>query len=208
MAKKRVTKTIDTEPKLTRVLPYLLIFSGIVGLISSFVLTYDKMELLKNPRFTPNCNLDPVLSCGSVMHTTQSSAFGFPNPWIGLAAFAIVTTVGVSMLAGAKFARWFWLTFEAGITAGLVFAFWLLFESIYRIQALCPFCLAVDAVLIATFWYLSLYIIRTGYLQVPGRLMGVVDFARRHHAEILIVWFLVLIALILQHFWYYYGQFV
>lgn len=208
MAKKKNVESVDPETKLIRALPYILIVTGIVGLISSFVLTYDKMQLLKNPSFTPNCNLDPVLSCGNVMHTAQSSAFGFPNPWIGLAAFAVLVTVGVGVLAGAKFARWFWLALEAGIILGLAFAYWLLFESVYRIQALCPYCLAVDVVLISAFWYLSLYLVRVGHLPVPARLIGIADFARRHHAEILVVWLLILVALILQHFWYYYGQFV
>lgn len=201
------TKTLQ-KLTLTQVLPYILIGAGIVGLISSSVLSYDKMELLKNPSFVPNCNLDPVLSCGTVMHTAQSSAFGFPNPWIGLAAFAVVATVGVAMLAGATFKRWFWLAFEAGMALGLVFAFWLLFESIYRIQALCPYCLAADVALIISFWYLTLYAIQEKFLRLPARLAAGAAFARRHHGEVLIVAFLILIGFILQHFWYYYGQFI
>lgn len=193
---------------LPRILPYILIGAGIVGLISSFVLTYDKMELLKDPNFIPNCNLNPVLSCGSVMHTAQSSAFGFPNPWLGLSAFAVVLTIGVSLLAGATFKRWFWVAFEAGMVLALVFAGWLLFESIYRIGALCPYCLAVDAVLIISFWYLTLHMLQAGYIRLPARVAPAAAFARRHHAEVLVVVFLLVIGLILQHFWYYYGQFI
>ncbi len=199
---------IDTRPKLARAMPFILITTGVIGLISSAVLTYDKMELLKNPKFVPDCNLDPILSCGSVMHTMQSSAFGFPNPWMGLVGFSIVVTIGMAMLAGATFKRWFWLAFEAGITLALAFAYWLLFESIYRIQALCPYCLATDIALITLFWYLTLYIIRERHLSIPGRLIGLADFARRHHVDILVGWLLVIVLIILQHFWYYYGQFI
>ena len=208
IAQKTTAGTGSTQPKLARVFPYILIVAGTVGLICSFIIMLDKIALLTNPSFRPTCDLNPVISCGSVMASKQGSAFGFPNPLIGLAAFAAILTVGVSMLAGAKFARWFWLTFAAGVALGLGFAYWLLFESVYRIRALCPYCLAVDVVLITTFWYLCLYIIREGHLPVPGRLMGLVDFARRHHAEMLIIWLLMLTALILQHFWYYYGQFI
>lgn len=206
---KAAAKTVpDTRPKLARFMPYILIATGMVGLFSSFVLTYDKMELLKNPHFVPNCNLDPVLSCGSVMHTAQSSAFGFPNPWLGLIGFAIVVTIGVAMLAGATFKHWFWLAFEAGMGIALLFAYWLLWQSIYVIGALCPYCLATDVVLITSFWYLTIYNSREGHLPVPARLIGLADFVRRYHFEILVSWFVIILALILQHFWYYYGQFI
>lgn len=191
---------------LEKVLPWLLIVGGVIGLVCSFVLTDDEMKLLKNPHFIPSCNLNPVISCGSVMQSAQASKFGFPNPWIGLAAFAVLVTVGVSILAGAKFKRWFWIGLEMGILLGLAFAYWLLFESVYRIRALCPYCLAVDVVIITLFWYVSLYELQAGHIKLPRRLAGVAGFARRHHLDILLGWFIVLIVLILNHFWYYYGK--
>jgi len=193
---------------LSKAVPYILIIGGVIGLICSFIITQDKLKLAENPHFIPSCNLNPIISCGSVMSSKQGSLFGFPNPWIGLAAFAVLVTIGVGIFAGAKFKRWFWLGLEAGIVLGLLFAYWLLFESIYRIKALCPYCLTVDVVVITTFWYISLYNIQEGYIKLPGRLIGLGDFARKHHLDILLFWFIILIAIILQHFWYYYGQFL
>jgi uncharacterized membrane protein len=187
-------------------LSIMLIVGGIIGLISSFVLTWDKMEFLKNPQFHPNCNLNPVISCGNVMTSNQGSAFGFPNPWIGLAGFSVLVTIGVAILAGAKFKRWFWLGLEAGIIAGLVFAFWLLFESVYRINALCPYCLAVDIVVVTLFWYTTLYLVEQKFIPLKGKMLAAAGFARRHHLDILVGVFVILIAIILKHFWYYYGQ--
>jgi len=203
-------QTARSEPKswFSTILPYLLIIGGVIGLICSFIISQDKIVLLENPHFVPTCDLNPVISCGSVMKSPQGSVFGFPNPWIGLAAFAIFVVIGAGILAGAQFKRWFWLAFEAGVTLGLAFAYWLLFESVYRIKALCPYCLMVDVVLIATSWYLTLYLIGAGHIILPARLKGAAAFARKHHAEILIIWFLLLIAVILQHFWYYYGQYL
>jgi hypothetical protein len=140
------------------------------------------------------------------MQSKQAHIFGFPNPWIGLAAFAVLVTVGMSILAGAKFKRWFWLGLETGIILGLALAYWLLFESVYRIRALCPYCLTVDVVVVTLFWYVSLYNLQAGHLKLPGRLVGLGDFARKHHLDILLLWFIVLIAFILKHFWYYYGR--
>jgi uncharacterized membrane protein len=193
---------------LSKAIPYLLIVGGVIGLICSFIITEDKLKLAENPHFTPSCNLNPVISCGSVMSSKQGSLLGFPNPWIGLAAFAVLVTIGVSILAGSKFKRWFWVGLETGIVLGLAFAYWLLAESIYRIHALCPYCLAVDVVVITLFWYVSLYGVQEGFIKLPARLIGLGDFARKHHLDILLFWFVILIAVILQHFWYYYGQFL
>jgi uncharacterized membrane protein len=196
-----------TSPRsLEKPLSIMLIVGGVIGLISSFVLTWDKMEFLKNPQFHPNCNLNPVISCGNVMTSNQGSAFGFPNPWIGLAAFSVLVTIGVAILADAKFKHWFWLGLEAGIIAGLVFAFWLLFESVYSINALCPYCLAVDIVVVTLFWYTTLYLVEQKFIPLKGKMLAAVGFARRHHLDILAGVFVVLIAIILKHFWYYYGQ--
>lgn len=193
---------------LTKAIPYLLIGGGIIGLICSFIITQDKLDLAENPHFVPSCNLNPIISCGSVMSSKQGSLFGFPNPWLGLAAFAVLVTVGVSILAGAKFKRWFWLGLETGIVLGTAFAYWLLLESVYRIKALCPYCLTVDVVVITLIWYVTLYNIEEGHIVLPARLIGLVDFARKHHLDILLAWFIILIAIILQHFWYYYGQYL
>ena len=195
-------------PKLDQVFPYILIVCSVLALISSFILSQDELALAKNPSFTPNCNLNPVLSCGSVIRTHQAAIFGFPNPWIGLTAFSVFLTFGIALLAGANVKRWFWIALEAGLALAMVFAYWLLVQSVFVIQALCPYCLLVDVALTIMFWYTTLYVILNRHIVLPTRFQGTVAFARRHHAEILITWFLLLLALVLQHFWYYYGQFI
>ena len=72
-----------------------LTVGGAIGLAAAFTLAVDKYRILEDPTYQPSCNLNPVLSCGSVMITDQAQAFGFPNPLIGLVAFAIVVTIGV-----------------------------------------------------------------------------------------------------------------
>jgi uncharacterized membrane protein len=185
---------------------WMLIGGGIIGLISSFIISLDKIKLLENPSFRPNCDLNPIISCGSVMASKQGSVFGFPNPWIGLVTFAMLITIGVALLAGGRFKRWFWNGLQIGAFGSLLFAIWLLFESVYRIQALCPYCLAVDVVVITLTWYLLLYNLEAKNIVLPARLRGVGAFMRRHHLDILILVFVLLIVVILKHFWYYYGQ--
>lgn len=201
-------KTAKKRIPLAKVLPWILIVAGVIGLICSFVITIEKIELLKNPAYSPSCDLNPVISCGSVMASDQSNAFGFPNPIIGLISFPVVITTGVVLLSGVQLRRWYWTGLQLGTIFGVVFCHWLFFQSVYRINALCPYCIAVWAVTITTFWYVLLYNIQLNFARLPARLEKCAVFIRVHHADILVFWFLVIAALILKHFWYYYGTFL
>jgi uncharacterized membrane protein len=193
---------------LPKVLPFILLIGGIFGYICAFVIMFDKVQILNNPHYIPSCNLNPVISCGSVMQSKQATAFGFPNPFIGLGAFPVVAVIGGAILAGARFKRWFWLGLNAGLVFALGFVHWLFFQSVYRIHALCPWCIGVWIVCITTFWYVTLYNIDNGHLKLPKGKSAQQTYAwiRHHHLVILVVWFIIITALILKHFWYYYGR--
>lgn len=203
------TKTISSQPsRLQRFLPWLLVIGGFIGLICAFIIMYEKLQLFQNASYEPSCNLNPVISCGSVMKSAQSHVFGFPNPIIGLIAFPVLITTGMAMFAGATFKRWYYWGLEVGTIFGLAFVHWLFFQSVYRIHALCPYCMVVWAVTISTFWYVTLYNLSASYEQLPPKIQPLVVFIRRHHFDILLTWFLVIAALILKHFWYYYGHLI
>lgn len=197
MAKKQRT--------LKQTIPYILAICGAIGFVAAFVLTLEKIELIKNPAYNPTCNLSPLISCGSVMKTWQASAFGFANSLVGIAGFAAITTIGVGLLAGAAFKRWFWRGLQAGTVFGMGFIIWLQYQSVYQIKALCPYCMVVWVVMIPIFWYTTLYNFREGHIPTPKKLRRVVNAAQRHHADVLIVWYLLILLLILNHFWYYWS---
>ncbi|KUN82098.1 vitamin K epoxide reductase family protein [Streptomyces griseoruber] len=148
----------------------LLLLCGAAGLLASWVITLDKFKLLENPDFVPGCSLNPVVSCGSVMKSDQASAFGFPNPMLGLVAYGVVVCVGMSLLAGAAFPRWYWLTFTAGCLFGVGFVTWLQFQSLYRINALCLWCCLAWIATIVLFWYVVSFDVRREFLPVPPAL--------------------------------------
>jgi uncharacterized membrane protein len=88
----------------TRALAWWLLVGGLVGLVAAFVLAVEKYALLADPTYVPSCSLNPVLSCGSVMASPQAEAFGFPNPLLGVAGFAVVAATGAALLAGGRLA--------------------------------------------------------------------------------------------------------
>lgn len=206
MAKKKVSKK---QPwTLERVLPWLLLIGGAIGTLASTLLTIEVFNRLKNPQFVPICNLNPVLSCTSVADSTQSHAFGFPNYFIGIAAYAAVVTIGIALLAGGQFKRWFWQIVEAGLLFAMIFITWLQFQTLYRIGALCIFCMIVWVVTGPIFWYTTLYNLREGHIKTPDKLKRAASFAQRHHGDILLLWFLLIIVLILKRFWYYWSTLI
>lgn len=192
---------------LKKTLPYILIIGGIVGVICAFALSQDKVKLVVNSGAQLECSLNPVLSCVDTIKSSQGEAFGFPNPFLGLAGYAAVLTIGVTMLAGARFKRWFWLVVEGGLLFAFVFLAWLFFQSLYRINILCPYCLGVDAATIPMFWYVTLYNIDQKHIRLPARTQKAYRWVRRHHLDLLVLFFLIIIFWILKHFWYYYGQY-
>lgn len=154
----------QTPPSLRRGAAWFLTFGGAAGLTAALVLIIEKFALLADPNYVPSCSINPVLSCGSVMITPQAAAFGFPNPLIGIVAFTIVVTTGVLTLGGVTLPRWYWVSLLAGTTLGVVFIQWLIFQSLYRIGALCPYCMVVWAVTVPIFAIVT----RTALAHVPN----------------------------------------
>lgn len=191
-----------------KALPWILLIGGIIAVYCAFILSQDKIKLIQDPNTHLSCSLNPVIACGNVIKSKQGHAFGFPNPFLGLAGYAAVLTVGLAMLAGAKFKRWFWLLIEVGLLLATIFLGWLLFQSLYSIHALCPYCLTVDAVTLPMIWYVTLYNIDQKNIRLPkGRAQKAYGWVRRHHLDLLVLAYILIIAWILQHFWYYYGRY-
>ena len=191
-----------------RSLAWLLLIGGLIGLVASFVLSVEKYALLADPSYVPTCSLNPVLSCGSIMGSPQAEAFGFPNPLMGVAGFAVVAATGAALVAGARVAGWFWAGVQGGVTLAVVFVHWLIFSSLYRIGALCPYCMVVWAVTITVFWYVTVRNATAVATRWPAGFVRAVTVARQHHGVVLTVWFLVIAAAILQRFWLYWSTLV
>lgn len=120
-----------------------MLVAGIFAFLAAFVLSVEKVHLLQNPDAVLSCTVNLVLNCASVMKTPQASLFGFPNSFIGVAGFAIVIAVAMGGLLKVKYSRAYLVTAQVFFGLGLLFAYWLFFQSVYIIQVLCPWCLVV-----------------------------------------------------------------
>jgi uncharacterized membrane protein len=180
-----------------RRLGWLLLISRTVGFVAAFVLAVEKYVLLANPSYVPSCSINPVLSCGSIMSSPYTQALGFPNPLIGVAGFTVVIVTGALFTGGTAMPRWYWTGLQIGATAGVLFVHWLIFVSLYRIGALCPYCMAVWVVTVLVFWYVTMCNL-TGV--TAGRSKSVNTLSSYDPIVVVVVWLLTVTALTLQTF--------
>lgn len=171
-----------------------VLLAGIIGLVASVTLTVDKIRLLADSSYVPSCNLNPVLSCGSVMVTPQASVMGLPNPLTGIAAFTVVVVTGVLAVTKVPLPRWYWVGMAAGALAGAGFVHWLIFQSLYRIGALCPYCMVVWA---AT---MCLLVIFAAMAFEPDRVRKNLLSLHRWRWTLTALWFIALFLLIFLRF--------
>ena len=128
-----------------------MLVSSVLSLIASLVLSIDAVKLAASPTDKLSCNINAVLSCGKVASSWQSQLLGFPNSFIGLMTEPVVITVAIAGLGLVAFPRWFMRVAHVVYGLGLIFALWLLSQSFFVINALCPWCLLVTGSTITVF---------------------------------------------------------
>ncbi|MFF5921271.1 vitamin K epoxide reductase family protein [Streptomyces flavochromogenes] len=146
---------------------WMLVITGAAGVLAAWVITIDKFKLLEDPNFVPGCSLNPIVSCGNIMKSEQASVFGFPNPMLGLVTYAMVVAIGLALLAGARYRRWYWLGLNAGTLFGVGFCTWLMYQSLYEINSLCLWCCLAWVATIVMFWYVTSQNVRSGAIPAP-----------------------------------------
>ncbi|WP_306327976.1 vitamin K epoxide reductase family protein [Streptomyces venezuelae] len=159
----------------SKALAWLLVITGAAGVLAAWVITIDKFKLLEDPNFVPGCSLNPIVSCGNIMKSEQASVFGFPNPMLGLVTYAMVVAIGVALLAGARYRRWYWLGLNAGTLFGVGFCTWLMYQSLYEINSLCLWCCLAWVATIVMFWYVTSHNVRGGVIPAPRGLRTFFD---------------------------------
>ncbi|WP_405486476.1 vitamin K epoxide reductase family protein [Nocardia sp. NBC_00511] len=123
-----------------------LLLGALIGWGASVTLLVEKFKSLTEPGYKPLCSIDQTLSCSTVMEAPSASMFGFPNPIIGVIGFSVMVTLALLLVAGISLPRWIiggmWLGYLVGVAA----IGWLVWDAVFEIRALCPWCMVVWAV--------------------------------------------------------------
>ena len=137
------------------------------SLVASFVLAVEAVTLAGDQTAVFTCDVNAVVSCGTVGSSWQASVFGFPNAFLGLVSEPVVITLAVAGLAGLRFPRWLMLAAQVGYTLGLVLAYWLLHQAVFHIGAVCPWCLLVTVATTFVFVEMTRINVIQGNLPLP-----------------------------------------
>lgn len=152
-----------------------LVVAGVIGWWAAFSLTMERLHLLADPDAIASCDFSILVQCTANLNSWQGSVFGFPNPILGLTGWVAPIVVGVAILAGARFARWFWWLFELGLLFAFGFVLWLIGQSIFVLGTLCPWCMVTWVVTIPTFYVVTLHILREAIVPVGPRVQRAAD---------------------------------
>lgn len=180
---------------------WMMLVGGAVGLAAAIILTIDKVKFLTaeaaGESTALNCDLNAFVSCGGVINTDQASAFGFPNPIIGIVGFTVVLTLGVLLASGVRLPGWIWGGLQVGVLFGIGFVTWLQYQSIYEIEKLCPWCMVVWTMMIPLFVLVTARNLRA---FAPGS--AVTRFLSNWTLLVVVLWYVAVIAAI----WFQFGE--
>lgn len=164
-----------------------MLISAVIGLIAALVLSIEAIALAENPFVDLGCDINAVLSCGTVGQSWQASVLGFPNAYLGLIAEPVVITLAVAALGGVRFPRWFMIAAQVVYSIGLVFAYWLFFQSFFVIGALCPWCLTITVTTTLVFASMTRVNLLDGNIRLSAGAYRTVSSWLRAGADTLIV---------------------
>lgn len=145
------------------------IVAGLIGWFASFQLLTERIKTLAEPEYVPSCDISVLVTCGPNMSSWQGSVFGFTNTIFGVTMFMAPILIGVSMLAGARFAGWWWMLYQLGNLFGIGLVYWLFSQSVYSLGTLCPWCMVVWTAMIPLWWVNILRPYALGDIPLPGR---------------------------------------
>ncbi|WP_108495217.1 vitamin K epoxide reductase family protein [Promicromonospora sp. AC04] len=157
-----------------RTMALLLVVLGGIGFIASFGLAWEKYLAFVDPERTASCTINLFVTCSAAMDSWQGALLGFPNPYLGVAAFPVVITTGVMLLLGTRLPRWYWTSLLVGTVLGQALVFFLMWTSFYSIVALCPYCMVVWTIMWPLLWYQVVRGVQSGDLPVGAGLRNAV----------------------------------
>lgn len=157
-----------------RTMGWVLIVFGLIGFAASLALAIEKVLKLAEPDRVASCSFNIFLDCSDAMASWQGGLLGFPNPFIGVAAFPVVVTTGVVLLVGARLPRWYWLCLFAGTVAALGLVIFLIYTSVSVLGKLCPYCMVVWVAVIPLFWFTLVYAVQERFISVSDSVRAVI----------------------------------
>lgn len=190
---------------LTKIYAWVLSVGGLIGLTAMTWQASERIHMLKNPGVSLNCNLNPIVDCGSVLGNKLSAVLGFPNAFLGMIFFAILVSSGLMLLSGSTFKGWYRYFVMFVATILMTFSVWFFGVSLYILGKICLFCVVGWIVSVPIFWYSLLHFLQSITLK-NSTLKRISQYLTSHHIDIVVVTYVVMVLIFLLRFrTYYFG---
>lgn len=179
----------------------IMLLASAVALLVSFILSADTLKMARNPGQKLNCDVNAVLSCSTVAESWQAeivkfAGLSFPNAFFGIAAESVFVTIAVIGLAKMAVPRWFALCTWLGGLAALAYSYWLTTQSLFVINAMCPWCLVL--MFSTTVQFMALSHATVAVQDMPSGHAGLRKYYRLNFDLMVdVVWIVALIVVIL-----------
>jgi hypothetical protein len=117
-------------------------------------------------------------------------------------AYSVIVTFALAGLFGVKFPRWWLIKANVGFLLGLIFAYWLFFQSLYDIQVLCPWCLIVTAATTLIFSSMLHYNLRANTFKFKKEINDRIQRFLKggYHQMIVLAWIALMVVLVFLKF--------
>ena len=169
-----------------------MLIASAVALVVSFVLSAGQQL---------SCDVNAVMSCSTVAESWQAevvkfAGLSFPNAFFGIAAESVFVTIAVIGLTKVAVPRWFALCTWLGGLAALAYSYWLTSQSLFVINALCPWCLCL--MFSTTVQFMALSHATAVVQEIPAKREGVRTYYRLNY-DLMVdaLWIVTLIVIIL-----------
>jgi uncharacterized membrane protein len=186
-------------------LPILIIIFALCGFVAAFTLSVEKLDILKHPNQVLSCDINPFVSCGTVMRSKFAEVFGIPWSFAGIAGYPAVILLGLIYIERQKLSRWLSIISTAGIFFAFSLSTYFMYVSAYIIGAFCPWCV-LSAISSTTIFFMILVLnIRHDNYELPDtwRIPLQNAVAKKLHVILIFLWFVGLIFFESLPFWIY-----
>jgi uncharacterized membrane protein len=108
---------------------------ALAGAAASWAGIIERLRADRHHRhFVRHCGSGAFDGCHHVIEAGKVTALGFPAPMLGMVAFGALLCFAMSLVAGARFARWLWAVAQAVAVLGAVLLLWLEWVSLHSLR--------------------------------------------------------------------------
>ena len=148
-------------------------------------------------RLHPLATLDRMFIPPSGFHVVPVLAYS-PDP----GPVTVVDESETAAVARVPLPRWYWIGLTAGTALGVVFVHWLIYETLYEIGALCPYCMVVWSVTV------PLLVVVASIALRPLAANPAAQALYHWRWPLVTLWFTAVLLLILVRFWDYWSTLI